>query len=76
MCAMQQTICTAVVYINILFFKMADGESKSFSFSFTKKKDTKPLQKPSTNLLGTERHKDEDDEVDFIRSAEGNKLRR
>lgn len=56
---------------------MADkNENKSFSFTFTKKKESKPLNKPKKDLLGAEQHKDEDDEVDFIRSAEGNKLKR
>ncbi|KAK3737752.1 hypothetical protein QZH41_017215, partial [Actinostola sp. cb2023] len=54
---------------------MADGESKSFSFTFSKKKETKQLQKAGKNVLGTEKsHKDEGEDVDFIRSAEGNKL--
>lgn len=58
-------------------FKMADEQSKSVSFTFAKKKSTKKLQNTAKSVLGTDHGlRDEEEEKDFIKSAEGNDLKR
>lgn len=56
---------------------MADEPSKSVSFTFAKKTSAKKLQNTGSSVLGTDHGlRDEEEEKDFIKSAEGNDLKR
>ena len=55
---------------------MADEPSKSISFGFVKKKTTKQLQDTGRSVLGTDHGLKDEEEKDFLQSAEGNALKR